>query len=84
MITITIENSYSNIKGLNAKQEKALKSELSYIIGGKSAYFSKFGPRKRSLLDKKGSFPSGLYFRVELWLHKNKIPFKVHDLRVKP
>ena len=57
MIIIEINNSYSNIKGLNSKQEKALKAELSYIVGGKAAYFYKFGPKKRSLLDKKGSSP---------------------------
>lgn len=84
MTVITINNSYSNIKGLNAKQEKSLKTKLSYVVGGKSGYFSKYGPRKRSLLDKKGSFPTGLIWRVLSWLETNKIPYDANDLRVKP
>jgi hypothetical protein len=84
MITITIDNSYSKIIGLDAKQEKALKTELSYVVGGSSAYFSGYGIKKRSLLGKKGDFATGLYFRVELWLEKNKLPYKIKDLRVKP
>lgn len=64
MITLRIDNSYSQITGLSAKDEKALRDLLSYVVGGKSAYFSKFGPKRRSLLDKKGFFPSGLLPRV--------------------
>jgi hypothetical protein len=84
MIIITIDNSYSNIKGLDAKQEKSLKAELSYVVGGSSAYFSGYGAKKRSLLGKKGDFATGLLYRVEVWLEKNKISFKINDLRVKP
>jgi len=83
-VTVTIDNSYSQIQGLNAAEEKALKSELSYIVGGKSSFFSKYGQKRRSLLDKKGGFPSGLLNRVILWLDSNKISHKINDLRVKP
>jgi hypothetical protein len=84
MVILEIDNSYSSIKGLTAKQEKSLKTELSYVIGGKSGYFSKYGPKKRSLLGRKGDFPSGLYNRVVIWLITNKISFRINDLRVKP
>jgi hypothetical protein len=84
MITITIENSYSKIKGLDAKQEKALKAELSYVVGGKASYYYKYGVKKRSLLGKKGDFPTGLLQRVMIWLISNRIAYKVNDLRVKP
>lgn len=84
MINIVVDNSYSQIQGLTAKQEKALKSELSYLVGGTNSYFSRYGHKKRSLLDKKGKFPSGLLNRVVLWLIFNKISHKINDLRVKP
>ncbi len=64
MITITINNSYSQITGLTPKLEKELKELLSYTVGGSGAYFSAFGPKRRSLLDKKGNFPTGLLHRV--------------------
>lgn len=83
-VRVTIDNSYSHISGLNAKQEKSLKAELSYVVGGKSGYFSKYGPKKRSLLGKKGDFPSGLVYRVMAWLYNEGISYDTKDLRVKP
>lgn len=68
MITIIVGNSYSTIKGLTAPQEKELKALLSYVVGGSSSYFSGYGPKHRSLLDKKGVFPTGLLHRVTAWL----------------
>lgn len=65
MISIEIGNSYSKIKGLTAEQEKELRNELSYAVGGSSAYFSGYGVRKKSLLSKKGEFPTGLLHRVQ-------------------
>src|ERR1700677_3631254 len=64
MISIEIGNSYSRIKGLNPKQERELKTALSYTVGGSSAYFSGYGVRKKSLLSKGGEFPTGLLERV--------------------
>jgi len=64
MVTITIDNSYSQITGLSAAQEKELRSLLSYTTGGSAAFFSGYGPRKTSLLDKKGFFPTGLIYRI--------------------
>lgn len=67
MITLTIDNSYSNISGLSPEQEKELRNALSYVVGGKSAYFSRYGAKRRSLVDKKGNFPTGLLSRLPPW-----------------
>jgi superfamily II DNA or RNA helicase len=64
LIQLEIGNSYSRITGLSAAQEKELKKALSYTIGGSSSFFSGYGPRKKSLLDKKGYFPTGLLSRI--------------------
>lgn len=61
MITIEVGNSYSQIKGLSATQHKALAAALSYIVGD---HFSTYGPSKRSLLSRKGEFPTGLLPRI--------------------
>ncbi len=80
MVKIEINNSLSRITGLNVAQEKQLKAELSYIVGGSSSYFSGYGPRKKSLLDKRGYFPTGLLDKV-MGVISNPT---VVDLRVKP
>lgn len=85
MITIEVGNSYSKIKGLEAKDEKSLRSALSYVVGGESARFSTFGPRRASLLDKRGSFPTGLLDRVRK--HLKGLRIETHntlDLRTPP
>lgn len=68
LIQVWVGNSYSKITGLNPKQDKELRSLLSYTVGGSSAYFSKFGPRRKSLLSKRGEFPTGLLHRVYKYL----------------
>lgn len=73
LITIIVGNSYSTIKGLSPVQEKALRDELSFVVGGSSAHFSGFGIKRRTLLSKRGDFPSGLMSRVEGWLTKRKL-----------
>ena len=64
MAIITIGNSYSRITGLTAAEEKKLQKALSYTIGGSAAYFSGYGVRQKSLLTKRGEFPSGLIRRI--------------------
>ncbi len=78
MIQLTIGNSYSRITGLSKAQESELRDLLSYVPGGSSAYFSRFGPRKQSLLNKRGEFPSGLIGRLPPWA------MVVRDERQKP
>ena len=78
MIKIEIGNSYSKITGLSASQEKELRNALSYTVGGSSAYFSGYGVRKKSLLSKRGEYPTGLMHRIALK------PDVIVDNRVKP
>lgn len=84
VINIEIGNSYSKITGLSAKQENKVKTALSYTIGGSSAYFSGHGIRRKSLLDKKGSFPTGLLHRILEFLYGNALDFTANDNRIKP
>jgi superfamily II DNA or RNA helicase len=65
MVEIQIGNSYSKITGLTKQQEKTLRKTLSYTIGGSSAYFSGYGVRRKSLISKRGEFPTGLLPRVK-------------------
>jgi len=64
MIKIAVGNSYSKITGLSPKQDKELREALSYTVGKDSQYYGGFGPKKKSLLSKKGEFPTGLLLRV--------------------
>lgn len=82
MVNLVIDNSYSQITGLSAKEEKDLRTALSYVVGGSSAHFSGFGVKRRSLLDKKGFFPTGLLYRVVSHFSAKKCD--AVDLRIKP
>jgi len=84
MVILEIDNSYSRIIGLSPIHEKELSKLLSYVIGGSSAYFSGYGPRRKSLLDKRGMFASGLQSRVVDFLNTNNIGFVTKDKRRKP
>lgn len=76
-----VYNSTSKVLNLNAIQEKKLKADLSYTIGD---HFSGFGPRKKSLLSKTCSFPTGLLARVRLFLVNSKIPYTLQEHREEP
>jgi superfamily II DNA or RNA helicase len=76
VVTILIDNSYSKLSGLSLNQEKALSNLLSYIVGGKSSFYSKYGPKRKSLLSKRGDFPTGLLARVYNFLLDNNIQFE--------
>lgn len=82
MVILTINNSYSKISGLSIEQEKELRDLLSYAVGGSSAYFSGFGIRKRSLLSKRGEFPTGLLSRIRKQFATSEL--KIVDSRMKP
>lgn len=81
MVTVTVDNSYSTIKGLSVDQERSLREALSYAVGGKSAFYSGFGVRKRSLLSKRGEFPTGLIPRLAEYFKSGD---EWIDLRIKP
>src|SRR5665213_447580 len=79
MIQIIVDNSYSKVTGLSVKQEKELKEVLSYTTG---SFFSRFGPTKKSMLNKRGEFPTGLLPKVEGYL--SKLGYARKDLRKAP
>ena len=58
MISIEVGNSFSKVVGLNSLQHKQLARLLSYEQGFQTVY-------RRSLLNAKGIFPSGLIHRVQ-------------------
>ena len=80
MITIEIGNSYSQIKGMSASQEKEIRKALSYLPNPQAAYFSGGFNRPKYLIDKKGYFPSGLLYLVKQTISDAVIV----DIRVKP
>lgn len=79
MIEIQINNSYSQILGLNTSDFKALRKILSYTIN-KGAFYRGGRAILVPLLDKKGFFPTGLLNKVRRFCAEAKIT----DLRVKP
>ncbi len=71
-ITISVGNSYSAVRGLDRNAFDSLKRVLSYSIDAKAAFFSGAGtPRRKYLMDSKGSFPTGLLHRVVEFLDSN-------------
>lgn len=85
MIIVTIDNSYSSISGLSAVQEKELKELLSYEVGTQAAFFAGgHRPRKKSLLGRKGEFPTGLAPRAVGHLLDKDLKFEIKDLREVP
>lgn len=79
MITLIINNSTSQIEGLGPKQDKELRDLLSYTEG---SALSTWGVRKKSLLGKRGDFPTGLLSRVRRYL--GTTPHTCVDLRRQP
>lgn len=83
MIKLTLDNSISNIEGLCVEQHRKLKKLLSYKLDPQAAYFSKgWGAKEKSLLDKKGNFPSGLLNIVDEFC--KSLPRQIVDLRKVP
>lgn len=85
MIILRINNSYSQITGLDSQQHKALRAILSYEIDSSAAYFSnnRFNTKKY-LIDNKGSYPSGLTPLVTRWLRLNALKASIIDDRILP
>ena len=82
MVIIEIGNSYSQIKGMSASQEKEIRKALSYLPNPQAAYFSGGFNRPKYLIDKKGWFPTGLEHLVRAFIRDSNV--KIVDLRVKP
>lgn len=84
MITLSVGNSFSQIQGLTASQHSQLKKLMSYSLDDQAAYFSGSYNTMRSLLGKRGDFPSGLLYIVKKWLIDSKLKPQVNDTRVMP
>ncbi len=81
MLTIEINNSYSKISGLSTLQEKELKELLSYDVGTQAAFYAGgHRPRRKSLLGRRGEFPTGLLPRVNAAFPRSSL----RDLRHVP
>jgi superfamily II DNA or RNA helicase len=84
MLIVTINNSYSKISGLSVSQDKAVREELSYLVGGSSSFFSKYGPRRKSLLSKAGEFPTGVLEKVLYFFKASRLKYTLKDSRIRP
>lgn len=77
-VQITMGNSYSTIKGLTLQQAAALRQVLSYSTNAQTAYFAGGNyPRRKYLIDAKGTFPTGLLHRVKVFLTANHLPCEI-------
>lgn len=81
MITIRVDNSFSQIIGLNTKQFSELRKLLSYNPDPTAFYRGGFSYTKY-LIDKRGVFPTGLLRRVREYL--GSTPHTSVDLRKLP
>ncbi len=84
MTEITIGNSYSTIKMLPPRYEKSLRTKLSYVVGGASAYYTGGIVRRKSLLSKHNEFPTGILYLVLEYLIKHNIDYSVQENRLSP
>lgn len=85
MIKLIIDNSESKILGLTVKEFSELKELVSYTLDPQAQYFSRsYGSAKKSLLTKRGEFPTGLLYLVEDWLKSTKAKCEIVDSRVRP
>lgn len=87
MITITVNNSYSQVIGLTVEQLKGLRQVLSYSLDPQAAYFAnKMWNNRVHLIDKKGNFPTGLYNKAWSYLAglRPQTQIITRDNRVKP
>lgn len=85
MIKLTINNSYSKIEGLNLKQEQELKVLMSYTLPQNVIHFSgRYGPQTKTLLSKRGDFPTGLLYIVSNFLYGNNYNHVTQDNRIQP
>lgn len=82
MITITVDNSYSQITGLQPDAFNALRKALSYGPDPQAAYYTGGFPKLKYLMDKRGNFPTGLLYRVKAFVGRQNVQIK--DRRAQP
>lgn len=84
MIEIRVNNSFSQIVGLNTKQYSEIRKLLSYTPDPKAAYFRGGFNYTKYLIDKKGNFPTGLLNKVINHVGGKQYTFLVKDLSKAP
>lgn len=82
MIEIFVGNSYSRIQGLSPKQEIEVRKALSYKLPNYRGHH--FRSVTRYLIDRHGSFPTGLLKLLEIKLQDFNLTWKVADNRFRP
>lgn len=76
MITLSVGNSYSQLRGLDSSQMAKLRKILSYNTDPSAAFFAGGNyPRVRYLIDIKGNFPTGLLNKVYNFLSSNQLKY---------
>lgn len=78
-MNLIVNNSTSQVTGFSREQFSILKDLLSYRVDnyfGGSLRFS-----TKSLIDKKGYFPTGLLYIVDAYVKSNNIPINIKDNR---
>lgn len=82
MIKLTINNSVSNIVGLNPKEFQELRTLMSYKSDNQRFYNTKYYNNIKYLMDKRGFFPSGLLRIAQDYL--SEVEYAVDDKRIVP
>lgn len=81
MITIKLHNSYSQITDFSQEVYRRLKKRLSYEQNPGSGYFSGGIPRRVSLINKRGFFPTGLLEELMEELDQKGVEYRFEDKR---
>lgn len=84
MITLAIDNSSSQVTGLDIYQLNKLRMLLSYTVDAYNSRYSHGAATRRFLCSKKGEFPTGLLYLVQPFLTELGGPVTTYDLRKRP
>lgn len=84
MIRVDVYNSESLITGLTAGEHKELSDLMSYTLDPQAAYFSGSWRNKRTLLSKRGEFPTGLLYIAGEYIEGSEFECVDHRTLPKP
>lgn len=83
MVSLIINNSVSQIEGLDKDHLSGLRKLLSYTSTS-SNYYTNFNQQRFYLIDKKGNFPTGVLYLVKAFIAQNALAATVSDQRAVP
>lgn len=85
MIRVTVGNSLCRVEGLPVCEFKGLREVLSYSVPQSKAFFSGgHRPTKRYLMDRRGTFPTGLLYLVRKYFEPSHVRVEWKDNRKRP